>query len=415
MSTDIELVKTKWQQFGSKLDERRRRQWAASEVIALGRGGLTTVQAATGLAFATIGVGLQELGQRGDFGEDALPLAEDSPRTRRPGGGRKALAKSNPQIIVDLDKLIAPETRGDPESPLRWTTKSLRNLAQALGNMGHRVSFKSVGNLLKDMKYSLQANAKVLEGSQNPDRDEQFAHINQQVQRQLERGEPAVSVDTKKKELVGNYKNPGKSLEPQGQPVRVDTHDFMGPLGRASPYGVYDLFANQGWVNVGISADTSEFAVASLRRWWFELGSKRYPDAKTLLVTADCGGSNGYRVRLWKFALQALADELGIAITVCHLPPGTSKWNRIEHALFSFISMNWRGEPLADYQTIVRLIGSTTTAGGLKVHCSLDTAEYQKGRVVSDDEIASINLHRDPFHGEWNYTIRPRAELDRSS
>lgn len=399
----------KWRRFGAKLDERRRRQWAASEVLAYGPGGLTAVQAATGLAFSTIAVGLAELrGVDGGTEQDG-EQPQDSARIRRPGAGRKRLAQSDPGLLTELERLISPATRGDPESPLRWTTKSLRALAEALTAAGHKVSFKSVGNLLKSMKFSLQGNAKTLEGSEHEDRDAQFQYINSQVQQQLESGEPAVSVDTKKKEIVGNYKNGGKRLEPQGSPTPVDVHDFMGELGRASPYGVYDVIANQGWVNVGISADTAEFAVASIRRWWYELGIKRYSTAKNLLVTADCGGSNGNRVRLWKLELQKLADETGLAVTVCHLPPGTSKWNRIEHALFSFISLNWRGHPLVDYQTIVQLIANTTTRGGLKVHCALDNGTYEKGRRVSDAELAGINLHRHEFHGEWNYTIRPNT------
>jgi hypothetical protein len=308
-----------------------------------------------------------------------------------------------------LEQLVEPVTRGDPESPLRWTVKSLRRLSAELSVKGYDVSRNLVGRLLKSLGYSLQANRKTLEGASRPDRNAQFEYINAQTVRQLETGNPVISVDAKKKELVGPFKNRGRELRPHGEPEKVRVHDFIDrELGKANPYGVYDIGANSGWVTVGIASETAEFAVESIRRWWHSAGHSAYPAATELLITADCGGSNGYRTRLWKLELQGLADELGIPVSVCHLPPGTSKWNKIEHTLFSFISMNWRGKPLVSLDVIIKMIAATTTAEGLTVHCELDENPYEKGRKVSDEEMAAINLAVDDFHGEWNYTVRPR-------
>lgn len=399
-------IRQQWDSLKESLSERMRRQWAASEAIALGPGGRSLVTKATGLASSTVGHGINELRSRA-AGETA-DLVLDPGRSRRPGGGRKALVMKQPELLVALQRLISNEARGDPESALQWVGKSKQSLAAELAAQQFQVSASVVGRLLKKLGYTLQGNAKVLEGRQHPDRDAQFRYINAQIDAHLNTGDPATSVDTKKKELVGRYKNGGKEWLPKGAPTKVDCHDFMGELGRASPYGVYDIHGNVGWVNVGISADTSEFAVESIRRWWYTMGQERYRNAQRLLITADCGGSNGYRVRLWKYELQKLADELCMDITVCHLPPSTSKWNRIEHALFSFISINWRGRPLEDYQTIVRLIGATSTKGGLRVQCALDERTYDKGRTVSDAEMAALNITTHAFHGEWNYTLGHR-------
>lgn len=396
-------VRRKFERMRSALDERGRRQWAASEALALGYGGIAIVHRATGIAPSTIGVGIRELRTAQDgAAEDGGPR-----RVRRPGGGRRRKVDDDQTLLRDLERLISPVTRGDPESPLRWTCKSLRRLAHEITELGHDISYRTIGRLLKVLGYSLQANKKRDEGTQHTDRDAQFNYINEQAKERLEAGDPVVSVDTKKKELIGNYKNGGRELCPKGEPTEVLVHDFKGELGRASPYGVYDLAENEAWVSVGITADTSAFAVESVRRWWKEMGSKRYGGAKGLMITADCGGSNGNRVRLWKFSLQGLANELGIPITVCHLPPGTSKWNKIEHRLFSFITMNWRGKPMVDYQTIVNLIAATKTTTGLTVQCKLDQNSYEKGVKVSDKEMSRVNLQPHDFHGEWNYTIWP--------
>ena len=395
----------KWNQIRGSLDERGRREWAASEVIAIGHGGLVRVHRATGMARSTIRKGIAWLLARTEVGGQAEPR-----RVRRAGGGRKRQTENDPTLVAALEALIEPGTRGDPESPLRWTLKSLRVLARELTERGHPVSHMTVRVLLKELGYSLQGNRKTLEGTAHPDRNAQFEYLNGKTAGQIAKGEPVISVDTKKKELVGQYKNAGKDLRPMGLPEEVDVHDFMGDLGRASPYGVYDIKENEGWVSVGISADTSEFAVASIRRWWNEMGRQRYPEASEILITADGGGSNGSRVRLWKVELQGLADELGLKITVCHLPPGTSKWNKIEHRLFSFITLNWRGRPLADYQTIVQLIAATTTTKGLRVRCALDESKYEKGRKVTDAEMAALNLCRHEFHGDWNYTFSPSLD-----
>lgn len=398
-------IRRQYEQLQDSLDERSRREWAASEALALGRGGIAIVSRATGLVPSTIGKGIREL-RCGDLGAVDESGAR---RVRRPGGGRKRKEEEDPDLLSDLESLVEPETRGDPMSPLRWTCKSLRRLADELVAMGHNIGFRTVSRLLKKLGYRLQANKKTTEGKQHPDRDAQFRYINRRTKRQLASDNPALSVDTKKKELVGNYKNGGRELRPEGKPDEVDVHDFRGELGRANPYGVYDIGDDSAWVSVGISCDTAVFAVESIRCWWNQMGYDRYCDLDELFITADAGGSNGYRSRLWKLELQQLSDEIGAPITVCHFPSGTSKWNKIEHRLFSFITMNWRGKPLRTYQTIVNLIAATTTETGLDVHCELDTAEYEKGRKVSDDEMATINIRPHKFHPEWNYTISPRT------
>lgn len=404
------VVKTEGEirlQFGQLrdcLDERARREWAASEALALGYGGIATVHRATGIVPSTIGKGIRELKAR----EGGAIEADGQRRVRRPGGGRKLKEEENPAILVELDRLVAPVTRGDPESPLRWVAKARRRLAKELCAKGFRIGYRTVSRLLKKLGYQLHGNRKGMEGRQHPDRDAQFEYINKKTKQQFSSGNPVVSVDTKKKELVGDYKNGGRELRPQGEPETVKVHDFVGDLGRASPYGVYDIGDNSAWVSVGISSDTAEFAVETIRRWWNEMGYDRYPDLDQLLITADGGGSNAYRTRLWKFELQQLVDELGVPVTVCHYPPGTSKWNKIEHRLFSFITLNWRGKSLRTYQTIVSLIAATTTETGLEVRCELDDSSYQKGRKVTDDELKTINIKEHRFHPEWNYTISPR-------
>ena len=382
------------------LDERERRLLAASEARAAGRGGVAAVSHATGIARSTIGRGLA------DLRAGAVQLGD---RVRRAGGGGKPAIETQPGLLEALNELVQSSIRGDPEAALLWISKSQRHLSAALAERGFTAGQKLVGRLLRRLGFSLQANSKTREGSNHPDRNAQFEHINAEVKAFQAAGQPVISVDTKKKELVGDFKNNGRELRPKGCPEPVRVHDFAIPgLGKAAPYGIYDIAANQGWVNVGISHDTAAFAVASIRRWWHELGAARYPNTTKLLITADGGGGNGYRVRLWKRELQALADELGIEIAVCHLPPGTSKWNSIEHRLFSFISMNWRAKPLLSYLVIVQLIASTTTDAGLTVSCQLDGSTYEKGIKVSDAEMASLNIQPASFHGEWNYTIIPR-------
>ena len=372
---------------------------AASEAVAAGHGGIAAVAAATGIAPSTIGRGIADLSQ----GEERL-----HGRVRRHGGGRKPTIAKDPTLVADLETLVDPTSRGDPERPLRWTCKSLRRLAGELQAQGHQVSHTLVGELLEGLDYSLQGNRKTKEGLSHPDRDAQFCYINDKVTQALASQQPVISVDTKKKELVGDFKNAGREWWPKGTPEEVLVHDFLiKELGRAVPYGVYDIAANAGWVSVGVDHDTAAFAVNSIRRWWHTLGRARYPDATRLLVTADGGGSNGSRLRLWKRELQKLANEIGIDIVVSHFPPGTSKWNKIEHRLFSFISQNWRAKPLVSYQTIVQLIAATTTRTGLTVHCELDQNRYPKGIVISDAEMATINIIRADFHGDWNYTISP--------
>jgi hypothetical protein len=405
ISAEVESqIAIKFQRIRESLNERTRRLWAAAEAIALGHGGIAAVSRATGLAPRTIGVGIRELGT------EKKRSTICAQRIRRPGAGRKKLTERDPTLIPDLQELVDFATRGDPESPLLWTARSVRNLMHALHEKGHSVSFKTVATRLKDLGYRLQANRKRLEGAQHPDRNAQFEHINECVRRQLEDQQPVISVDTKKKELVGNHKNGGKELSASKSPTDVEVHDFVDPeKGRAAPYGVYDIGENEGWVSVGINHDTAEFATQAIRDWWNEMGCARYPDAESLLITADAGGSNGYRLRLWKTELQKLADELMLPIAVCHFPPGTSKWNKIEHRMFSFITQNWRGKPLVSYQTIINLISSTKTNEGLRILCRVDEREYQKGRRISDKELAAVNLISDDFHGEWNYIILPSA------
>ena len=406
-SSVIAGIREKYQALSPLLHEKARRCWAACEALSLGYGGISLVAAATRLSRPTIRRGIAEI-RAGDLGRDE-PRATDA-RIRRPGGGRHSLAEADPRLLRDLKGLVDPATRGDPMSPLLWTCKSTRNLADALTERGHDISHQTVGRLLTELGYSLQSNRKAEEGRDHPDRDAQFEHINGRVRRYQRRGQPVISVDTKKKEIVGNYKNPGREREPKAQPRRVKSKDFPDKvLGKVSPYGIYDLTANEGWVNVGIDHDTAEFAVESIRRWWYRMGRAVYPGAKELLITADSGGSNGSRNRLWKVSLQELADETGLEIAVCHFPPGTSKWNKIEHRLFSFISQNWRGKPLVSHETIVNLIAATTTKTGLKVTCELDQCVYPSGIKISKKEMGEINLRRDAFHGEWNYTISPRT------
>lgn len=383
------------------LDERQRRLWAAAEARAAGRGGLAAVARATGLARTTIGRGVRELASRRAVGPG---------RVRRPGGGRKTLTTLDPELIRAMERLVEPATRGDPESPLRWTCKSTRLLARELTARGHPVSRTRVADLLKEQGYSLQANRKTREGTRHPDRNAQFAHLNERVKKQLAARAPAISVDTKKKELIGDFKNPGREWRPRGRPEDVRVHDFIDRRkGKAIPYGVYDLGRNTGWVSVGVDHDTAAFAVGTIRRWWRDMGRRAYPTARSLLITADSGGSNGSRLRLWKWELQKLADDTGLSIGVSHLPPGTSKWNKIEHRLFSFISQNWRGRPLLTHATVVGLIGATRTAAGLRVRCVLDTRSYPPKVSVSNQQMATLRLVQDDFHGDWNYTIKPRT------
>ncbi|MGE5281737.1 MAG: ISAzo13 family transposase [Chloroflexota bacterium] len=377
------------------LDERQRRRWVAAEARSHGRGGIAAVARATGVAENTIRKGLQELDS-----PEQLPAG----RVRKAGAGRKRRADTDETLIDDLKRLVDGDTRGDPERPLLWTSKSVRELAKALRGLGHEVSYRTVARLLHELGYSLQANRKTKEGSQHPDRDAQFRHINEKVAAAIGEDRPAISIDTKKKELVGEYANGGREWRPKGEPVAVNVHDFPG---KAIPYGVYDIGADKGFVNVGITRETAAFAVASIRSWWRQLGQARYPQAKALQITADCGGGNGNRTRLWKTELQRLADDTGLEIDVCHFPPGTSKWNKIEHRLWSFISKTWRGRPLVSHEVIINSIAATTTDTGLEVYAQLDTRDYPQGVEVSDSELAAVNLVRDDFHGEWNYTIKP--------
>lgn len=380
------------------LDERSRRIMAANEARSLGYGGVSRIRRACGLSRKAIAKGIREISEG-----NTLPG-----RVRQPGAGRKNITVTDPNLLASLENLIEPETRGDPESPLRWICKSTRALAAQLTKKKHPISHEKVAQLLRDQDYSLQSNRKSEEGEDHPDRDAQFRHINAQVKRALATGMPVISVDTKKKELLGNYNNSGKQWLPSKNPVKVNGHDFpSADVPRAYPYGIYDLARNRGFVNVGTDHDTGAFAVASIRGWWRSEGRSLYSDARALLITADGGGSNGSRLRLWKLELQKLADETGLSISVCHFPPGTSKWNKVEHRLFSFISSNWRGEPLRDYETIVNLISRTTTAKGLHVTCRLDRRKYPTGRKVTDEEIKQVNLKRNTFHGDWNYIINP--------
>jgi len=356
---------------------------------------------ATGMSATTVAKGMREIAS----GETL-----ERGRVRKAGGGRRPLTETDPKLLVHLEALVAGDARGDPESPLLWTAKSVRTLAAALREQGHQVSHETVAKLLRGLGYSLQANRKTKEGASHPDRDAQFGHINATATAAINAGQPVISVDTKKKELVGDFKSGGREWRPKGTPVLVRTKDFKDKtLGKVNPYGVYDIALDEGYVSVGIDADTAEFAVASIASWWAHLGKARYPDAKTLTITADCGGSNGNRLRLWKVALQRLADDSGLQIAVCHFPPGTSKWNKIEHRLFSYIARNWRGQPLVSRQAVVSLIAATTSTKGLKVYAQLDENAYERGIKISDTEIAAVNLHPDEFHGEWNYLIKPTA------
>jgi Rhodopirellula transposase DDE domain len=402
----VESLRRKYRALRPNMDERLRRNWAAAEALELQWGGLSVVAEATGLSLTTIRRGVREL--------QAPPEAPLSPaprrrRVRQPGGGRKTLATLDPDLVSDLEKLVDPMTRGDPESPLRWTCKSTRNLADRLNLQGHRVSPGTVATLLKDLDYRLQANRKTREGLSHPDRNQQFEHINDRVLQFLTRGQPVVSVDTKKKELIGDFKNGGREYRPAGCPEETGCHDFEDKkLGKAIPYGLYDMTHDQGWVRVGIDHDTAEFAVAALRSWWLEMGQRVYPQADELLITADGGGSNGIRPRLWKLCLQRLADEIGLRISVCHFPPGTSKWNKIEHQMFNRITQNWRGRPLRSLEVIVNLIGTTKTRSGTRIQVEVDRSSYKLGIKVSDKDFARIRIERDEFHGDWNYSILPR-------
>ena len=399
------LITARHQQLEGILDERQRRLHAAVEAKVLGHGGVKRVSEATGVARGSILAGIKEL---------ELPQGgpkDGSRRVRRAGAGRKKLVDQDRGLREALERLVEPTSRGDPMSALRWTCKSLKHLARELGQQGHPISHVSTGVLLKEMGYSLQGNRKTLEGSSHPDRNAQFEYINSKTQAALREAQPVISVDTKKKELVGQYKNGGREWMPQGSPEQVKVHDFVDKeLGRANPYGVYDVANNNAWVSVGTDHDTASFAVATIRRWWFAMGQSAYPAARELMIMADGGGSNGSRVRLWKLELQQLADELGLTIRVSHFPPGTSKWNKIEHRLFSFISLNWRGRPLVSHEVIVNLIATTTTQKGLRVHAAIDDAPYQKGIKVTDAEFTTIRITPDDFHGDWNYAISPHPK-----
>lgn len=398
----VPTLKQKYRSLRGELDERALRLWAATEARALGHGGITAVSRVTGLSISRIRRGIKELGQ-------AKPASAAERRVRRVGGGRKALLEHDPELLQALDALVEPTTRGDPESPLRWTCKSTRRLAEELTLQGHRISHMKVAQFLGQLGYSLQSPRKTQEGNQHPDRDAQFEYIHKQSTAYQRRQQPVVSVDTKKKELVGNYDNKGKEWQPQGSPEQVRVHDFIDKeLGKAIPYGVYDVKQNCGWVSVGVDHDTSAFAVQTLRRWWYQMGQPMYPRAQELLVIADGGGSNSSRCRQWKVELGRFADESGLAIRVCHLPPGTSKWNKIEHRLFSQITENWRGRPLVSHEAVVNLIAHTTTQTGLQVRAELDRAEYPTGVVITDEQMQSLNLQPARFHGhDWNYTLRP--------
>ena len=403
--TPLEAVRRKFELLRPLMNERMRRHWAACEAQSLPRGGITLVAQATGLSRTTIWAGLRELRHPEAVPADDLPAE----RSRHAGAGRPFLEAADPTLVKDLEALVDATTRGDPQSPLRWTCKSTRNLAQELNRQGHRVSYRTVAALLHDLDYSLQANRKTREGSSHPDRDAQFEYINRQVRAFQRAGQPVVSVDSKKRELVGDFKNGGQEWRPAGEPEEVRAKDFPDKrLGKVTPSGVYDLTYNEGWVSVGIDHNTAEFAAETLRRWWCEMGAPLYPDADRLLVTADAGGSNGYRCRLWKVAVQRLADTIGLRITVCHFPPGTSKWNKIEHRLFCHITKNWRGKPLYSRAVVVNLIAGTKTKTGLHVQAELDTNAYATGIEVSDEELAAIQIRKEMFHGEWNYTISPK-------
>jgi len=406
--TDMATIEEKFSTLSALLDEATIRVWAATEARSLGRGGVSLVAKATGLSRTTIYAGLAEL--KSPKLRETTCGGDEKRRIRAIGGGRKKLVDTDAGLLSALDALVDPVTRGDPMSPLRWTCKSTYRLADELTRQGHRISQRSVCDLLSQAGFSLQSTRKTREGADHEDRDAQFIHIAQTVAEYQAVGDPVVSVDTKKKELIGDFKNAGREWQPQGEPEQVRVHDFIDrELGKVAPYGVYDVTANSGWVSVGIDHDTAEFAVESIRRWWREMGCLAYPEARRLLITADCGGSNGYRVRLWRRELQNLADELAMTIQVCHFPPGTSKWNKIEHRMFCHITANWRGRPLLSRQVVVNLIGSTRTKNGLTIKAALDESTYEKGIKVSDQELATLTIERDPFHGEWNYRLLPRS------
>jgi len=399
----VKWIREKYRALSTALNERSRRLWAAAEARSLGRGGIAAVIAATGISSATVDKGLGEL-DAAESGDVRLPPG----RVRRPGGGRKRARDEQPGLARALERLVEPTARGDPQAPLRWTCKSTSKLAIELGRQGFHVGPRTVAKELKEQEFSLQANRKTREGNSHPDRNAQFAYINEQVMAFQRRGQPAISVDTKKKELVGDFKNGGRDWRPRGEPEEVRVHDFPDPkMKKAIPYGVYDLTHNEGWVSVGIDHDTARFAAASIKRWWRKMGRKRYPRAKELLITADCGGSNSSRTRLWKVALQELADELGLRLTICHFPPGTSKWNKIEHRMFCHITQNWRGRPLTSYAVIVQLIGNTKTTKGLQIRAELDDHTYPTKETVTPEQFANIRLIPASFHGDWNYAIAP--------
>jgi len=395
----VEWIREKYVAIVADLDERGRRRWAGAEARSLGWGGVAAVAEATGISDRTIRTGIEELDD---------PKAAPSNKQRRPGGGRRSREIEQPKLIEALEALVEPGTRGDPCSALRWTCKSTRTLARELARQGYQVSSTKIGQLLRTQGYSLQANCKTIEGRQHPNRDAQFEHINKRVGAFLRTRQPAISIDTKKKEPLGNMKNAGQTYRPKGKPTKVTTHDFPDrKLGKAVPYGVYDIALNEAGVSVGVSHDTAEFAVAAIDRWWKRMGKKRYPAAKRLLITADCGGSNSPRTRLWRWALQQFASKTGLKIELCHYPPGTSKWNKIEHRLFCHITRNWQGVPLESHEIVVNLIGSTITEEGLEVHAWLDKSQYETSKKVSDDRLAEVQIKRNTFHGEWNYQILP--------
>ena len=399
MSDQVAVIRKKFLNLEPNFQELIKRHWLASEAIAIGRGGIEIVHEATGASRTTIRAGINEL---------KTGAISEKNRQRKAGGGRKLLAKHDKTLLSDLNNLIEPETRGDPENPLRWTCKSAEQIKTKLNEMGHQISERTVNRLLHEMGYSLQGNQKTLEGNQHPDRDQKFRYIERKSRKFLKENEPVISVDTKKKELVGQHKNMGKEWHPNGNPELVKMHDFPDPkLPKANPYGVFDINTNTGWVSIGTDHDTAEFAVETIRRWWLAMGRKKHPKAKKLLITADGGGSNGSRNKLWKTELQKLADELSMEISVCHFPPGTSKWNKIEHQMFSYISMNWRGRPLTNYETIVNLISNTTTKNGLKINCDLDESKYQTGIKITDEQMQDLRLTKEKFHGEWNYKLKP--------
>ncbi len=400
----IRSIREKYLRISSTFNELSRRLWAGNESISIGYGGIAVVSKATGISKKTIKKAMREI----------QSISYPTDRIRRDGGGRKDITVNKPGVKEKLMELVEPSIQGDPQSPMLWISRSLRNLSEAMEKNGSRIGYVTVGNLLHDMKYNLKGNRKTREGKSNPDRNEQFQHINDTAIRFMENNNPVISVDTKKKEIIGNFKNNGKEWKPPGEVDEVNVYDFLTDAeGKAIPYGIYDIKANEGWVNIGIDHDTSEFAVESIRRWWNLMGKKRYPDAKNLMIAADGGGSNGSRVRLWKIELQKFADESKLDITVCHFPPGMSKWNKIEHRMFSYITINWRGKPLRSYETIIELIGNTRTKNGLKISSDIDTGIYEKGRVVTDEQLKEVNLIRDEFHGDWNYMIGSRNRTNR--